>query len=354
MKKNHNHKQILVCAGSGGVGKTTLAATLALRGALEGKKSIVLTIDPAKRLATALGLSSLTDEPATVAGIPGPGQMDAMMLDTKRTFDRLIEKYSPSTAVRERILNNRLYQHMSSMMAGSQEYMAMERLYEIDQQGDYDLIVLDTPPTRHALDFLEAPKKMMNITSHSLLQWFLKPGLFAGRVGIGFLRKGSEKILAIFDQLAGFAFLYELSEMLSLIESFLSGFHERAESVYHLLREKRVGFVLVTTPQEMAVQDALYFYRMIQEYDLHFVGFMVNRVHTEFLSEEGFRWPKISDTLSRKLEVNYHNYQKLAERDQSAINLLKKVSKKKPLWGIPLQLKDVHDLDSLTKIKQYL
>lgn len=346
-------KKIIVSCGSGGVGKTTLAAAIALQGAAEGKKSIVLTIDPAKRLATSLGLSSLTDEPILVPGLEEPGTLHAMMLDTKRTFDRLIEKYA-SPPVQRRIFQNELYQHMSSMIAGSQEYMAMERLYDIYQQSDYDLIVLDTPPTRHALDFLEAPRRMMNMTSNSLLKWFLKPGLFAGRVGFGTFKKGAEKILGVLDQLAGFTFLYELSEMLSLLEDMLGGFHERAGAVYELLRKDFVGFALVTTPQSLAVQDALYFYQKIEEYELPFVGFILNRVHTEFLAETPVKLPALSGRLEEKIVGNFRNYQRLAERDQSSLNLLKKVGKKQRLWTIPLQLTDVHSLEGLRAISHCL
>jgi anion-transporting ArsA/GET3 family ATPase len=351
-------RRIIICCGSGGVGKTTTAAAVALGAARAGKKAIVLTIDPAKRLATALGLESLGDVPRRI-DLPGaPGSLSAMMLDTKRTFDRLIERHVANPERRRSILENRLYQHMSSMIAGSQEYMAMEKLHELHEEGGYDVLVLDTPPTRHALDFLEAPRKMINMTSNSLLEWFLKPGLFVGKaglIGLGVLRKGAEKILSVFDRLAGFSFLHELSEMLALFSELLGGFQERARSVYDLLRRDFVGFLLVTSPASVAIQDALYFHKKIGEGGLPFLGFVVNRVHPENAwkpSDLPSDWP---DTLKAKAINRLEDYEKLARRDQKAVVLLKRMGgKKSPCAVIPLLEKDVHDLEGLSRMYQAL
>jgi anion-transporting ArsA/GET3 family ATPase len=354
-------KRIVICCGSGGVGKTTTAAAVALGAAREGKKTIVLTIDPAKRLATALGLESLGDAPRRIS-LPGePGTLSAMMLDTKRTFDRVIERYVENPERRRSILENRLYQHMSRMIAGSQEYMAMEKLYELYEEGGYDLLVLDTPPTRHALDFLEAPRKMINMTSNSLLEWFLKPGLFvgqAGLIGLGVLRKGAEKILSVFDRLAGFSFLHELSEMLALFSELLGGFQKRARAVYEMLRRDFVGFLLVTSPASVAIQDALYFHRKIDEGGLPFLGFVVNRVHPENFwkpSDLPSDWP---EALKSKALNRLEDYEQLARRDQKAVTLLRSMGgkgtggKKTACAVIPLLEKDVHDLDGLTRMYQ--
>ena len=351
-------KRILVCSGSGGGGKTTVAAAIALEAAVHGKKVIVLTIDPAKRLATAMGLTELSSEPVEIRLPSAEGQLFAMMLDTKRTFDRLIERHTPDPRRRKAIFNNRLYQHMSSMIAGSQEYMAMEKLYELYHGGQYDLLVLDTPPTRHALDFIEAPRKMVNMTGSSLLEWFLKPGIFvgkqAGRIGMGILQKGAEKILAVFDRLAGFSFLYELSEMLSLLSSLLGGFRERAQSVYELLHKDFVGFILVTSPSSVAIQDALYFHQKITGEKLPFVGFIVNRVH-EVDTADSKLPPGISPSLRAKLAEHLQNYGQLALRDQKTIALLKKMGGKGVVYAtIPLFEWDVHDLDGLRRMNEAL
>lgn len=390
-------KKILVCAGSGGVGKTSLAAAIALEAATRGKKVIVLTIDPAKRLATALGLSQLSSDPVeidlgTIANegrspsemsdaIPGDqmggtgrravsppaakrrpsgdGRLFAMMLDTKRTFDRLIERHTPDPRRREAILNNRLYQHMSNMIAGSQEYMAMEKLHELYHDEEYDLLVLDTPPTRHALDFLEAPSKMANITGSSLLEWFLKPGIFvgrqAGRLGLGILQKGAEKILAVFDRLAGFSFLYELSEMVSLLSNLLGGFHERARAVYDLLHQDFVGFLLVTSPSSVAIQDALYFHQKIAEEKLPFIGFIINRIHEACPAGPEDLPSEFSPSLRTKLLENLRNIEQLALRDQRTVTLLKKMGGKGIVHAtIPLLESDVHDLDGLRQMNKAL
>jgi anion-transporting ArsA/GET3 family ATPase len=364
MNDDFFEKKIIICCGSGGVGKTTTAAAIALEAASRGKKAVVLTIDPAKRLATALGLDSLGNEPKKILfdldqmGARGragsPSHFYAMMLDTKKTFDHLIERYSTRPETRRAILENRLYQHMSSMIAGSQEYMAMEKLYEIYQEGKFDLLVLDTPPTRHALDFLDAPQKMINITGNSLLKWFLKPGIFAGGGGFGILQKGAEKILSVFDNLAGFAFLHELSEMISLIGNLLGGFQGRAQSVYDLLRKDFVGFILVSSPSDVSIQDALYFHKKIKEEKLPFLGFIVNRVHEPIQKFQEKDLP-FSSPLKEKVFESLKNYEKIVQKDRAAIALLKKaVGAKQTLSTVPLFSTDVHDLEGLKKINREL
>ncbi len=348
-------KRIVICSGSGGVGKTTTAASIALAAAMNGKKAIVLTIDPAKRLATAMGLDALGGTPKEIPLEGAKGRLFAMMLDIKRTFDRLIERHTPDPEKRKAILENRLYQHMSNMIAGSQEYMAMEKLYELNAENEFDFMVLDTPPTRHALDFLEAPKRMTNMTGNSLLEWFLSPGLFAGRYGLGFLQKGAEKILSVFDRLAGFSFLHELSEMVSLLGSLLGGFHERSQAVYKLLRQDDVGFLLVTSPTSVAIQDALYFYKVIKDSKLPFVGFVVNRLHESGVSKDAELAASLSPNLRKKVLEYLRNSEQLAIRDQKAVMLLKKMGGKKTSYAtIPLLTNDVHDLEGLKEMNQAL
>ncbi len=355
-------KKILICAGSGGVGKTTTSAAIALHAASLGKKTIVLTIDPAKRLATAMGLTSLGNEPREVALGNVPGKLYAMMLDTKRTFDRLIERYTSNPEKRKAIFENHLYRQMSNMIAGSQEYMAMERLYEIHEEGQYDLIVLDTPPTRHALDFLEAPKKMVNLTQNSLLKWFLKPALFAGGMpgnlsAWGPLQKIADKILNVFDRLAGFHFLHELAEMIALLGGLLGGFHDRAEAVYEMMRQKHVGFLLIASPASVSIQDALYFHKKIAESGLPFAGFVVNRVHVPLpqsaLTARSLE--SVSATAREKIARVLQDYSQLATHDQKAMTLLKKMGGKGALqMSVPLFTSDIHDVEGLRQINKYL
>jgi anion-transporting ArsA/GET3 family ATPase len=353
--KIFKNRKIIVCSGSGGVGKTTIAATIALEAAYQGKKSIVLTVDPAKRLATAMGLDNLGNTPKRIPLKGASGELFAMMLDTKRTFDKLIERHTQDQEKLKAILENRLYRHMSNMIAGSQEYMAMEKLYELHQKGDFDIIVLDTPPTRHALDFLEAPQRMLNLTGNSILHWFLKPGLFAGRMGFGVLQKGAEKILAVFDRLAGFAFLHELAEMLSLLGGLLGGFKERAQSVYDLLREDFVGFFLVASPSSVSIQDALFFHEKIQSYRLPFLGFIVNRVHESPEADPKDLLREFSSSLKSKIREYLRNYEQLALHDQKSIALLKKMGGRGVSYAtIPLLSEDVHDFEGLQKMRETL
>lgn len=346
-------KKIIICCGSGGVGKTTTAASLGIQAAQLGKKVIVLTIDPAKRLATAMGLDALDNTQRKIP-VEGSGELYAMMLDTKRTFDRLIEKYARPEQ-KNKIFDNELYQHMSSMISGSQEYMAMEKLYEIYEEAQYDLIILDTPPTRHALDFLEAPRKMIHMTSNSLLQWFIKPGLFVSRAGFGLLHKGTEKILSVFDKLAGFSFLKELSEMLLLMTDMMGGFQKRAEKVEKLLRENSVGFLVVASPASASIQDALYFYETIENEGLPFLGFVLNRFHVDVSLPKEKSMSALSENLKSVVSGMFRDYETMAMKDHGSYDLLRKLSGKKKFVGrIPLMSRDIHDLQGLTRMGQEL
>lgn len=358
-------KKILIICGSGGVGKTTAAAAIAMQGAMIGKKAIVLTIDPARRLATSMGLESLTDEPMRIQTDHFPasplGSLDAMMLNTKRTFDRIIEKYAPSQEVAERILENRLYKHMSNMIAGSQEYMAMERLYEIYHEDSYDFIVLDTPPTRNALNFLYSPQKMVNLTRHSILKWFLKPGIFAGKVGFGILHKTADRILTVFDQLAGLSFLQELAEMVANMADMVGGFSDRAEKIYNLLRSKEISFILVTTPEKMALQDAQYFHEQIGQFKLPLAGFVLNRVYPEFITPEltldeiQSRLKSLPTNVEKRLIDNLHDLYRLQKNHEDMISQFQKERGQDVFYiKVPILETDVHDMAGLAEINRYL
>ncbi len=358
-------QEILVVCGSGGVGKTTSAAAIAMQAAMIGKRAIVLTIDPAKRLASSMGLEALTDEPMQIQDdyFPSPpkGSLHAMMLDTKRTFDRIIEKYAPSVEARQAILENRLYQQMSNMLAGSHEYMAMERLYEIHHDGNFDLVVLDTPPTRNALNFLDSPKKMVDLTRHSVIKWFLKPGVFAGKVSFGLFQKTAEKVLNVFDQLAGFSFLHELAEMISGMADMLGGFGERAEKIYELLRSSKVSFILVATPEKMALQDARYFHEQIGEYELPLAGFVFNRVYPNYIpSEEAIEEARAQlKSLPNNVEIglikNLEDFFMLQKRHELSIKEFKKACGSKTFYtSVPFLETDVHDMEGLAEINRYL
>jgi len=361
-------KKLIICCGSGGVGKTTTAAAIALKACFLGKTVAVLTIDPAKRLANSLGLETLSNDEKEIsqtelkkAGLKTSGRLFALMLDTKRTFDKIIEKYAPSTESKEAIFNNKLYQHLSGMIAGSQEYMAMEKVYELLKKETYDLLVLDTPPTQHALDFLDAPQKMTQAVSDSILKWFLKPSIFLGRTSLKFIEKTTRTIFKSFDHVLGFEFMQDLSAMLISTAGLLEGFKERAQEVAKLLHDSQTAFLLVTAPQGMVVPEAVFFHEKIKEYKLPFAGFIVNRVHGKIDFPKNFSnfsklfQKELDDSLIQKLFEMFSSYDSLVKQDQRLLDLLEtKLKKRESLTLIPYFETDVHDLAGLAKIGEYL
>lgn len=275
-----------MCAGSGGVGKTTTAATIALNAARAGKKTLVLTIDPAKRLADALGLPELDhterrvpDAQLRALGEVAPGgELYAMMLDQKRSFDELVERYAKDPASRERILQSKIYQQMSQSLTGSHEYAAMGKLYQLAGESDYQCIVVDTPPTANALDFLDAPQKLAGIVDSPALEWFVKPLASGGRFSFKLLSRGSAFVLKRIAKFVGSDFLEDMAHFFVEFNDVMGGFRERAHEVYELLRSPAVGFVIVAAPEPEATDEALLFANRLVESSMPLVGFVVNRV----------------------------------------------------------------------------
>lgn len=358
-----NDKRVLICCGSGGVGKTTTAAALALSAAMRGYKTLVLTIDPARRLANSLGIEKIDYLEKQIpkaelkkAGIETKAPLFAMMLDPKHTFDALIVKHATSPEKANAILDNKLYRQLSSMIGGSQEYMAMEKLHEITQDRDYDLIVLDTPPSRHALDFLDAPARMSAMIGDSMMKWFLKPSLFVGRASLKILERPMHQVFKTFDKIMGFEFLQDLSEMLMSFSDLLEGFQQRAEKVQALLQDPKTSFLLISSPQSIPLQEAAYFYSKIVEKSLPFSGFIFNRVQ---------RVPDGTDTLPASLpstaREEYQELRKLfknlQKRDQSEIEKFKDEidsSEGLILKAVPRMDRDIHDLAGLRDLGEEL
>jgi anion-transporting ArsA/GET3 family ATPase len=286
-------KEVIVCAGAGGVGKTTVAAAIGLRAAIDGKKTAVLTIDPAKRLASSLGLKDLSNEPTKVnkrkftsAGIEPKGELWAMMLDTKTTFDEVVMQYAPTPEQAERIIANRFYRNISGTLSGTQEYMAMEKLYELYGDGKYDLIVIDTPPTRNALDFLDAPRRMTDFFESKILRWFLLPYMKAGGGVMRVANVAAVTFLRVVKRIVGAEVLEDTAEFFGNLEGMYEGFKQRARDVAALLKSNGTSFVVVTSPYEDSVTEATYFAARLDESDLPFGALVVNRVH-----------PKIGDGI---------------------------------------------------------
>ncbi|MGI9557802.1 MAG: ArsA family ATPase [Solirubrobacterales bacterium] len=276
-------RSVAICAGSGGVGKTTTSAAIAAGMAERGLKVAVLTIDPAKRLADALGLPELGNVERQVdpelladAGIDaGEGELWAMMLDSKQTFDDVVRKHAPDEETRDRILSNRIYQQLSSALAGSQEYMAMEKLFELHQEQRYDLLVLDTPPSREALDFLEAPRRLTQFIEGRSLQLFMRPTGF----GMKLFGAGTSMMFSVLRRVTGIDLLEDISEFFQAFSGMVGGFRERAMRVNELLADPQTCFLVVCGPQGEPITEAVYFHRKLVEAKLPFGGVIVNKVH---------------------------------------------------------------------------
>ena len=272
--------KIIVCCGSGGVGKTTTAASLALRAAERGRRTVVLTIDPARRLAQSMGLTELDNTPRQVAGVDAAkgGSLDAMMLDMKRTFDEIVLTHAePGKA--EAILANPFYQALSSSFAGTQEYMAMEKLGQLKATGDYDLVVVDTPPTRSALDFLDAPERLTTFLDGRMIKILLAPAKAGGKAYLKVVSAGFNVFTGVLTKIIGASVLQDVSQFVAALETMFGGFRERAQGTYDLLKAPGTAFVVVAAPERDALREAAYFVERLAAEQMPLAGLVVNRVH---------------------------------------------------------------------------
>ena len=356
-------KRICVCAGSGGVGKTTTSAAIALGMAARGAKVAVVTIDPAQRLANALGVEELPNEPHRIkperlasAGVEIEGELWAMMLDPKRTFDELIERIAPDPSRAEEVKANRVYRELSSAVSGSQEFTAVAKLYELDQAHEFDLLVLDTPPSRNALDFLEAPQRLSAFLDGSSLKAFARPtGL-----GIRLLGRGATPILGALRRVMGVDLLSDLGTFFQLLGGMTRDFNDRAEQVEALLRASTTAFVLVTSAEREPIEEAIWFHRTLEQGGLPFAGVIVNRVHHDLLngSEPDDVRPALRRALGADLAArvaqNFDDYHVLARRDDRNVERLAHALDEEPLLLVPQLEQDVHDLDGLVQMQRYL
>jgi anion-transporting ArsA/GET3 family ATPase len=357
-------KRVCVCAGSGGVGKTTASAAIALGMAARGAKVAVVTIDPAKRLANALGLEELQNDPRRVEperlatdGLEIRGELWAMTLDPKRTFDELIERVAQDPARAEEIKANRVYRELSTAVSGSQEFTAVAKLYDLDREHGFDLLVLDTPPSRNALDFLDAPQRLNSFLEGKALKALMRPT----GVGMRVLGRGATPLLAGVRRVTGVDLVTDLATFFGLLGDMTADFSERAHQVEQLLRADTTAFLLVSSAEREPIDEAIWFHRTLERTGLPFAGVVVNRVHHDLLSggDSGdvgaaLRRTSLPRDLAARVAENFRDYHLLAQRDDHNIARLRKALGSHPLLMVPQLDDDVHDLEGLLRMHRYL
>ncbi len=274
------HTRIVVCCGSGGVGKTTTAAALGVRAAERGRKVVVLTIDPARRLAQSMGISELDNVPRQVKGVDDTagGELHAMMLDMKRTFDEIVEGHADADRARA-ILENPFYESLSAGFAGTQEYMAMEKLGQLRATDEWDLIIVDTPPSRSALDFLDAPKRLGSFLDGKFIRVLMAPAKVGGRAGMKFLNVGMSMMTGTLSKLMGGQLLRDVQTFVAAMDTMFGGFRTRADATYRLLQAPGTAFLVVAAPERDALREAAYFVERLAAEQMPLAGLVLNRVH---------------------------------------------------------------------------
>jgi anion-transporting ArsA/GET3 family ATPase len=349
-------RTIIVCCGSGGVGKTTAAGAIAVAGAQLGRRTCVVTIDPAKRLADALGLDSLTNEPGQISGDwPDGGELWALMLDTKTTFDDLVARYAASEEQAALILGNHLYRNIAGALSGTQEYMAMEKLHELYDEGRFDLIVVDTPPTRNALDFLDAPRRLTRFLDNRIFRLLIMPArTYMKMVGVA-----TQAFLRTVAKVVGSDVVKDAVDFFSAFEGMEQGFRDRAQRVLELLSEPVTAFVLVAAPRRDAIQEALFFAERLEESDIEVQALVLNRMHPRFgpvpsvlTGDSAASAPSAAALLA--LLGNLRDLDGIAEREERYLKNLTRQVAPAPVVRVPLLDDDVHDLDGLRQVGVHL
>ena len=363
----------MITVGAGGVGKTTTAAALAVAAAQRGRQVLCLTIDPAKRLAQSLGLERMTTEaaridPARFASVaPLTGSLTIMMLDTKRTFDDLVHKYSSTPEKAEKLLANKLYQYVSTSLAGTQEYMAMEKLVAVQADPSYDLIVLDTPPTANALDFLDAPGRLAEAIDSAAMRWFVQAFESTGKLSLNLLARSASVVLRGLGKITGGGFLEAMAEFITELNDLFGGFKQRAGIVEAALRSPEVSFVLVTSPAPMSIREVLFFSERLEEAGMPRGAFVVNRFR---VPPAGPRAPpsladtaaaivrnglKLEDDAPPRLVHAHSDAVKLASLDALHVEALDAPARGRvPIVRVAELASDVHDLRNLGEVGETL
>ena len=340
-------RSIVICCGSGGVGKTTVSAAFGLEAARRGRRTCVVTIDPAKRLADALGLEALGNTPHRIEG-PWPGELWALMLDPKGTFDDLVRRYASSPEQADGILANRIYRNLTGALSGTQEYMAMEKLYELAESGDFDLVVVDTPPTRNALDFLDAPRRLTRFLGHRLFQLLLMPT----RAYLRAVSVATQALLRTLSKVAGAEMVQDAVTFFQAFEGMEEGFRLRAEHMRELVGRPSTAFVLVTSPRADTVQEARWFADKLHESGLSVEGLVVNRVHPSFGGAALPAAPAGSPLAA--LVANLEDFRAVNGREEAAFSRLVEQVAPAPVARVPLLDIDVHDAEGLAVVADHV
>ncbi len=339
---------LVVVVGAGGVGKTTVAAALAVASARSGEDTLVETFDPSRRLKDALGVGEVARDRPVAVQLSAPGQLAASVLDAKGTFDRLVARYAGDEAARRRILDNRFYRHLSGSLAGVLEYMAVERLFELASEGCFARVVLDTPPTAQALDFLDAPRRIVDFLDSGALRvalkpWFDERGRLKPTRRLGVLGRGVE---AFFDTVVGLDLLKDMAEFFQAIAPLFDGFRQRALAVEELLRRRQTVFVLVASPAEQRIPDTLFFARKLAERRLRLAAVVINRIHPPLPSRRGrlaMAWAEQRRLLAW-----------LGERDARGAAALKALLGQVPVVKLPMLEQEPASLAALERFARLL
>ncbi|HWG09857.1 MAG TPA: ArsA-related P-loop ATPase [Solirubrobacteraceae bacterium] len=356
-------KRVCICLGAGGVGKTTTSAAIALGLAARGKKVAVVTIDPAARLASALGLERLSGEPTQIErelleaqGVHSEGQLWAMMLDSKGTFDDIVTRLASDDAEREEILANPIYRELSTAVAGSQELSAVAKLYELRHERDFDVIVLDTPPSRNAIDFLETPRRLLGFLEGRALRVFLSPGGLAARL----FGRSTALVFAIFARVTGVDMLKDLSAFFRSLSGILEAFGERTRGVNELLRDPTTSFMIVTSPEPEPAREAPFLARLLADRKMTLGGLIVNRVHFDGLGEQSVEQVRdllvsdLGERLAQRVAGNLADFDVLVRRDRRTIaRLSEELSEPAPIL-VPHLDEEIRDLAGLGRLAEHL
>jgi anion-transporting ArsA/GET3 family ATPase len=349
--------RIVICSGSGGVGKTTTAAVVAMEAANVGRRAVVVTIDPAKRLADALGLDGIGNTPKRIEGpwtAEGPGELWAVMLDTKSTFDDLVTTYSSDPEQAERILANRFYKNISGALSGTQEYMAMEKLYELHNSSDFDLVVVDTPPSRNALDFLDAPKRLTRFLDHRLYRVIMAPT----RGVMKAVNVAAQAFVRQVSKVVGASVFEDAVTFFQAFDGMEAGFKDRAEQVLQLLTSPATSYVLVASPKRDTVAEARFFAEKLGEASIAVSALIVNRMHPHFTDEMPEALRERSGTFEGSdlggLYRNLADFSLVAHREEEHLAGLAQMVAPAPVIRVPFLRTDVHDLTGLALVGDHL